>query len=89
VKPIGHSSRDHAFAPFVLDGPRGILWQYGAPIPLTPKIIQILVALVSRAGDLLPKDELLREVWGGTIVEEHNLARQVSTIRKGACQTWS
>ena len=29
-----------------------------------------------------PKDELIREVWGDTVVEENNLARHVSTIRK-------
>ena len=82
MKPTGPSSRYYAFGPFVLDGLRGILWQYGAPVPLTPKVIQMLVALVSRAGELLPKDELIREVWGDTVVEENNLARHVSTIRK-------
>lgn len=66
----------------MLDGLRGMWWQYGSPIPLTPKAIQLLAALVSRAGELLPKDELIREVWGGTVVEENNLARHVSTIRK-------
>ncbi len=75
-------SRYYAFGPFVLDGLRGMLWQYGSPVPLTPKVIQLLAALVSRAGELLSKDELIREVWGGTVVEENNLARHVSTIRK-------
>jgi DNA-binding winged helix-turn-helix (wHTH) protein len=82
VKPSGPSSRYYAFGPFVLDGLRGIVWQDGSAIPLTPKVIQLLAALVSRAGELLPKDELIREVWGGTVVEENNLARHVSTIRK-------
>ncbi len=59
-----------------------MLWQYGSPVPLTPKVIQLLAALVARSGELLPKDELIREVWGGTVVEENNLARHVSTIRK-------
>ena len=30
-----------------------MLWQYGAPVPLTPKVIQLLAALVARSGQLL------------------------------------
>ena len=82
VKAPGPSSRYYAFGPFVLDGLRGVLWQSGVPVPLTPKVIQLLAALVSRPGELLPKDELIRDVWGGTVVEENNLARHISTIRK-------
>ena len=75
-------SRYYAFGPFVLDGLRGVLWQCGGAVPLTPKVVQLLAVLVSRAGETLSKDELIREVWGDTVVEENNLARHVSTIRK-------
>ena len=74
--------RFYAFGPFVLDGLRGMLWQRGTPVPLTPKVIQLLAALVSRPGAILSKDELIREIWGGTDVEENNLAQYVSRIRE-------
>jgi DNA-binding response OmpR family regulator len=37
---------------------------HGAPVPLSPREFTLLEALVSRAGVVLTKDELLAEVWG-------------------------
>ena len=42
----------------------------------------MLVMLVSRAGHLVAKEDLLRQVWPGTFVEEANLSYTVSVIRK-------
>jgi len=77
----GHR-RYYAFGSYVLDSLRGVLWHDGHPVPLTPKVFELLATLVSRSGELLGKDELIREVWAGTVVEENNLARHISTIRK-------
>jgi DNA-binding winged helix-turn-helix (wHTH) protein/TolB-like protein/Flp pilus assembly protein TadD len=54
----------------------------GAPVTLTPKAFDLLVVLVRRAGHLVLKDELLREVWLDTIVEEVNLSVNISALRK-------
>ena len=35
-----------------------------SPSPLTPRELALLEALLRRAGDVVPKRELLREVWG-------------------------
>jgi Tol biopolymer transport system component len=56
-------------------------------VPLTPRTFELLVALVERAGDVLDKNELIRRVWGATIVEENNLARQISSLRKALGET--
>ena len=42
----------------------------------------MLVLLVSRAGHLVTKDDLLSQVWPGTFVEEANLSYTVSVIRR-------
>jgi DNA-binding winged helix-turn-helix (wHTH) protein/Tfp pilus assembly protein PilF len=52
------------------------------PVPLTPKAFDLLVALVRRSGHLASKDDLLREVWPGTFVEEVNLTVLISGLRK-------
>jgi len=52
------------------------------PVVLTPRAFELLATLVQDAGELLPKDELMKRVWGTTVVEENNLARQISTLRK-------
>lgn len=51
-------------------------------VPLTPKMYDVLVALVRRAGHLVTKHELLAEVWPDSSVEEGILAVHVSGIRK-------
>ncbi|MCC7009637.1 MAG: PD40 domain-containing protein [Acidobacteria bacterium] len=74
--------RYRAFGPFVLDTLRGRLWHDGTPVALTPRVAALLSTFVESPGELLSKDDLMRRVWAGVIVEENNLARHISTIRK-------
>ncbi len=76
------SPRCYAFGPYVLNLGRGILLRHGTRVPTTPRILHLLEVLVTHAGEVLDKDDLIRQVWGGTIVEENNLARQISSLRK-------
>jgi Tol biopolymer transport system component/DNA-binding winged helix-turn-helix (wHTH) protein len=59
-----------------------VLWQDGTQVPLTPRVFDILATLVERHGELVTKDDFMRVVWGGVAVEDNNLARQISTLRK-------
>lgn len=52
------------------------------PVPLGSRAFDLLLALVEARGELVTKDELLRRVWPGTVVEENNLQVQVSALRK-------
>ena len=45
-------------------------------------MFDLLRFLVANGGRLLQKDELLKEVWPDTFVEEGNLNRNISTLRK-------
>ena len=51
-------------------------------VPLGSRAFDLLLALIKRQGQLATKDELMAEVWSGTIVDENNLAAQVSALRK-------
>jgi Tol biopolymer transport system component/DNA-binding winged helix-turn-helix (wHTH) protein len=77
----------YTFGPYVLDPGRGILLRKGERVALTPRTLTLLEVLVARAGEVLGKDEVLRQVWGGAIVEENNLARQISSLRKALGET--
>jgi DNA-binding winged helix-turn-helix (wHTH) protein/TolB-like protein/Tfp pilus assembly protein PilF len=72
----------YVFEPFRLDAGEKILFQQGQPVPLTPKAVETLLALVERHGHLVTKDELLRIVWPDTFVEENNLAQNISILRR-------
>jgi predicted ATPase/DNA-binding winged helix-turn-helix (wHTH) protein len=54
----------------------------GWPVELGGRAFDTLVALIDAHGTVLGKDELMRRVWPDRIVEENNLAAQVSTLRK-------
>ena len=72
----------YEFGPYQLDSCKRILTREGEGIPLTPKATEILMALVKHAGQLVEKDELLKEVWPDTFVEENNLTQNIFTLRK-------
>src|SRR5512139_872498 len=54
----------------------------GQAIALTPKVFNTLVQLVRSGGHVLTKDQLLREVWANSVVEENNLNQHISTLRR-------
>jgi DNA-binding winged helix-turn-helix (wHTH) protein/Tol biopolymer transport system component len=73
----------YSFDGFRLDAHRRVLYGAdGLPIPLTPRLVDLLLYLVERPGRLLPKEELLNAIWPRTIVEEHNLNKAISELRR-------
>ena len=52
------------------------------PVKLGSRALDILRLLVSRAGDVVPKNELLAYAWPGLVVEEINLRVHIAEIRK-------
>lgn len=74
--------RFHDFGPFRVDASRRLLLREGSPVPLTPKAFDILMVLLRNPGRVVEKDELMRLVWPGTVVEENNLTRNISSLRK-------
>lgn len=72
----------YRFGDFALVPRERTLHYRDAPVGLTGKAFDLLVALVSQAGHLLTKDELLEQVWPGLVVEEVNLSVNVSALRK-------
>jgi len=79
--PIRHTV--YAFEGFRLDAQRHVLFGGdGQPIPLTPRLFDTLLYFVERAGQLLMKEQLLEALWPNVVVEEHNLNKTVSELRR-------
>src|SRR5580704_3286862 len=72
----------YRFGSFELQPDQRRLLKDGATISLRPRALDVLVALVDRAGHLVTKDELLDQVWPKMVVEEASLHVQVSALRK-------
>src|SRR5262245_16410175 len=80
---MGHQPKQiYEFGHYQLDAAERLLMRDGAVVPLQPKVFDLLLALVERHGRLLEKDELMNLVWPDTVVEEANLANNISILRK-------
>ncbi|MFL6214521.1 MAG: tetratricopeptide repeat protein [Blastocatellia bacterium] len=77
----------YEFGRFRLDATERTLWRGGELVPLTPKVFGILLALVENSGHVVQKDELMRQVWPDSFVEEGNLTQNVSLLRKALGET--
>ncbi|NWG73771.1 MAG: AAA family ATPase [Rubrivivax sp.] len=69
------------FGPFTLDVAAGRLLRDGRPVSLRPRPFDVLVALASRPGELVTKNELLDAVWGTRFVTEGVIKTAVAELR--------
>jgi TolB-like protein/Tfp pilus assembly protein PilF len=74
--------RIYEFGAFRLDTGERLLLRDGEPVPLTPKVFDTLVVLLQKSGHMVGKDELMKEVWADSFVEEGNLTQNISVLRK-------
>jgi len=77
-----HNNLYYEFGPYQLNVNTRLLKRSGETISLTPKAADILGLLLARAGQLVEKDELLKEIWPDTFVEESNLSQNIFYLRK-------
>lgn len=72
----------YSFGSYALDPSKRLVLRDGEKVPLTPKAFDVLCLLVEHGGAVVSKDRLLAAVWPDTVVEESNLAFQISLVRK-------
>jgi Tol biopolymer transport system component/DNA-binding winged helix-turn-helix (wHTH) protein len=72
----------YEFGAYRLDPRTRVFCLRDRPIALAPKSFDLLLLLVENRGRVVERDELIRELWPDTVVEEANVTFQVSTVRK-------
>jgi len=63
-----------------------LLLKNGNKVDLTARAFDVLWVLVKARGEVVTKDELIEQVWAGSIVEENNLQTHISAIRRALKQ---
>jgi pimeloyl-ACP methyl ester carboxylesterase/DNA-binding winged helix-turn-helix (wHTH) protein len=58
------------------------LWRGGQEILLAPKAFEVLAYLAQRPNQLVLREQLMRDLWPGTYVDDHALSFQIAEIRK-------
>jgi DNA-binding winged helix-turn-helix (wHTH) protein len=71
----------HRFPSFEIDEPRRELRSGEDAVALQPRVFDLLVYLVKNRERVVPKDELLDEVWSDVVVADGSLQRAVSLLR--------
>lgn len=73
----------YEFHSFRVDASKRLLTKTdGEQILLTPKVFDTLLYLIQHRGKVIEKDELMREIWADSIVEENNLNQNISMLRR-------
>lgn len=67
---------------FVLDAAGHRLTRDGTPVRLRPQTWRVLCYLVERAGRLVTREELLRDVWEGAAVSDDTLTQSIGELRR-------
>ena len=79
----------YEFGEFRLDACRRILstGHDGARIPVPPKVFDAALYFLQRAGELIPKEQILADLWPGAVVEENSLTQLISELRRALGET--
>ena len=70
--------------PLSIDRLRRVAFWEGRPLTLTRLEFDLLVALAERAGEVMHKDDLLRQVWGyaGRVTRTRTVDSHASRLRR-------
>src|SRR5215831_2123039 len=83
---MGVPRRAFTFGPWIVDPVKRLVWSDGKPVPVTGKAFELLLYLLEHRDRVVEKEELLKAVWPDTFVQENNLVRHISTLRKALGQ---
>lgn len=70
------------FGPFCLTPGKRLLTKDGMPVEIGGRALDLLIALVEEPGRVLPKRDLIKQVWPDSIVEEGSLRFHMNGLRK-------
>src|SRR5271163_4481887 len=77
----------YEFGPFRMDPDKQVLLRDGQLIAVTPRAFETLLVLVRRGRDVVTKEQLLKEIWPDSFVEEANLSQHIFRLRKALGDT--
>jgi len=72
----------YEFGPFRMDPEKQVLLRDAQPVPVAPKTFETLLILVRHSREVVSKDDLMKELWPDSFVEEGNLSQNIFMLRK-------
>ncbi len=72
----------YKFDRFRLDAALLLIYENKTLVELAPKVVETLLALVERSGEIVSKKELMDRLWADSFVDEANLTQNIYLLRK-------
>ena len=77
-----HLMQGFRFGSWTVKPDRGLIADGEAEHKIEPLVMDVFVALAGRGGDVVTKDQLIDEVWGGRPQTDDVIARCISALRR-------
>jgi len=74
--------RRYRFGEFTLSPARRSLRRRGRDVPLIPRYLDLLLMLVERRSEALPRQEIFDRVWSDVVVSDGALTQAIRTLRR-------
>lgn len=71
-----------SFGSFRLDRAQRLLLQDGEPVRIGSRALDLLIALIDRAGEIVSRHELLELVWRNVVVDEAGVRVHMASLRR-------
>jgi DNA-binding winged helix-turn-helix (wHTH) protein/TolB-like protein/Tfp pilus assembly protein PilF len=72
----------YGFGLYRLDATDRLLYKEDQPVALPPKVMDTLLLLVTSKGRVLGKEDMIKQLWPDTFVEEGTLTQYISLLRR-------
>jgi len=72
----------YEFEDFRLNVANLMLYRHEQIVSLAPKVVETLLALIERRGEIVSKREMMQRLWADSFVEDANLTQNVYLLRK-------
>jgi DNA-binding winged helix-turn-helix (wHTH) protein len=82
VQMTQNTQHFYEFGQFRIDSSNRLLMKDGEHVPLRPKVVETLLVLLERHGQVLRTDELMDRIWPDTSVTVHSLEVNISRLRE-------
>ncbi len=79
---MAENTATYAFGAFRLDLAAARLFRDSQEVDLPPKAFQVLAYLIEHRDRLVPKQELVEQIWKDTFVTDDALVQAVATLRR-------